>query len=162
MNTLFIRLLNLSIAATWIILAVILIRAFSKKAPKWFPCIRWALVGIRLLCPVTIPSPLSLVPREEVIPINITEEKEPAVDSEMPVIAYTADPDVGNVDHENTVVPSGNIVREGCLADPGQGIPSASSSSIWRFPPPKAKASETSPFRLTTLKQGIPSGSGFT
>ena len=72
MNTLFIRLLNLSIAATWIILAVILIRAFSKKAPKWFPCILWALVGIRLLCPVTIPSPLSLVPREEVIPINIS------------------------------------------------------------------------------------------
>ncbi|MBR4009794.1 MAG: M56 family metallopeptidase [Clostridiales bacterium] len=112
MNTLFIRLLNLSIAATWIILAVILIRAFSKKAPKWFPCILWALVGIRLLCPVTIPSPLSLVPREEVIPINITEEKEPEVDSEMPVIAYTADPELGNVDHENTVVHSGNIVRE--------------------------------------------------
>ena len=112
MNTLFIRLLNLSIAATWIILAVILIRAFSKKAPKWFPCILWALVGIRLLCPVTIPSPLSLVPREEVIPINITEEKEPEVDSEMPVIAYTADPDVGNVNHENTVAASGNSVRE--------------------------------------------------
>lgn len=112
MNTLFIRLLNLSIAATWIILAVILIRAFSKKAPKWFPCILWALVGIRLLCPVTIPSPLSLVPREEVIPINITEEKEPEVDSEMPIVEYTPDPDVGNVNHESTVAASGNSVRE--------------------------------------------------
>ena len=127
MNTLFIRLLNLSIAATWIILAVILIRAFSKKAPKWFPCILWALVGIRLLCPVTIPSPLSLVPREEVIPINITEEKEPEVDSEMPVIAYTADPELGNVDHENTVVPSGNIVRE---AAPQTILPESDTNTV--------------------------------
>ena len=127
MNTLFIRLLNLSIAATWIILAVILIRAFSKKAPKWFPCILWALVGIRLLCPVTIPSPLSLVPREEVIPINITEEKEPEVDSEMPVIAYTADPELGNVDHENTVVPSGNIVRE---AAPQTILPESETNTV--------------------------------
>ncbi len=140
MNTLFIRLLNLSIAATWIILAVILIRAFSKKAPKWFPCILWALVGIRLLCPVTIPSPLSLVPREEVIPINITEEKEPEVDSEMPVIAYTADPDVGNVDHENTVVPSGNIVRE---AAPHTILPESDANTV------------SSESRGMTLKQTI-------
>ncbi|MBQ5966347.1 MAG: M56 family metallopeptidase [Clostridiales bacterium] len=140
MNTLFIRLLNLSIAATWIILAVILIRAFSKKAPKWFPCILWALVGIRLLCPVTIPSPLSLVPREEVIPINITEEKEPEVDSEMPVIAYTADPELGNVDHENTVVPSGNIVRE---AAPQTILPESDTKTV------------SSESRGMTLKQTI-------
>ena len=127
MNTLFIRLLNLSIAATWIILAVILIRAFSKKAPKWFPCILWALVGIRLLCPVTIPSPLSLVPREEVIPINITEEKEPEVDSEMPDIAYIADPEFGNVNHENTVVSSGNIVRE---AAPQTILPESNTKTV--------------------------------
>ncbi|MCR5057651.1 MAG: hypothetical protein K6A81_03420 [Clostridiales bacterium] len=140
MNTLFIRLLNLSIAATWIILAVILIRAFSKKAPKWFPCILWALVGIRLLCPVTIPSPWSLVPREEVIPINITEEKEPEVDSEMPVIAYTADPELGNVDHENTVVPSGNIVRE---AAPQTILPESDTNTV------------SSESRGITLKQTI-------
>ena len=127
MNILFIRLLNLSIAATWIILAVILIRAFSKKAPKWFPCILWALVGIRLLCPVMIQSPFSLVPREEVIPVNITAEKEPEADTEMPDIAYIADSEFGNVNHENTVVSSGNIARE---AAPQTILPESNTKTV--------------------------------
>jgi beta-lactamase regulating signal transducer with metallopeptidase domain len=127
MNILFIRLLNLSIAATWIILAVILIRAFSKKAPKWFPCILWALVGIRLICPVMIQSPFSLVPREEVIPVNITAEKEPEADTEMPDIAYIADSEFGNVNHENTVVSSGNIVRE---AAPQTILPESNTKTV--------------------------------
>lgn len=112
MNTLFIRLLNLSIAASWIIIAVILIRAFSKKAPKWFPCLLWALVGIRLLCPVTIQSPLSLVASDEVIPVHISSVEETEVNSEIPVIDHTPDTDHGNVNHETVIAPSGNNVRE--------------------------------------------------
>ena len=112
MNTLFIRLLNLSIAATWIIIAVILIRAFSKKAPKWFPCLLWALVGIRLLCPVTIQSPLSPVASDEVIPVHITSVEETEVDSEIPVIDHTPDTDHGNVNYETVIATSGNNVRE--------------------------------------------------
>lgn len=112
MNTLFIRLLNLSIAATWIIIAVILIRAFSKKAPKWFPCLLWALVGIRLLCPVTIQSPLSPVASDEVIPVHITSVEETEVDSEIPVIDHSPDTDHGNVNYETVIATSGNNVRE--------------------------------------------------
>lgn len=112
MNTLFIRLLNLSIAATWIIIAVILIRAFSKKAPKWFSCLLWALVGIRLLCPVTIQSPLSPVASDEVIPVHITSVEETEVDSEIPVIDHTPDTDHGNVNYETVIATSGNNVRE--------------------------------------------------
>ena len=112
MNTLFIRLLNLSIAATWIIIAVILIRAFSKKAPKWFPCLLWALVGIRLLCPVTIQSPLSPVASDEVIPVHITSVEETEVDSEIPVIDHTPDTDHGNVNYETVIATSGNNVSE--------------------------------------------------
>ena len=103
MNTLFIRLLNLSIAATWIILAVLLVRALARKAPKWFPCLLWALVGIRLLCPFSFQSPFSLVPSEEAIPENITEMEDPQIHTGVPFINHAINPD-----HENTVVSNEN------------------------------------------------------
>ena len=92
MNTLFIRLLNLSIAATWIILAVLLVRALARKAPKWFPCLLWALVGIRLLCPFSFQSPFSLVPSEEAIPENITEMEDPKIHTGVPFVNSAVNP----------------------------------------------------------------------
>ena len=56
MASLFLKLLNMSIAASWLILAVIVLRIALKRAPKWIHCILWALVGIRLLCPISIES----------------------------------------------------------------------------------------------------------
>ena len=41
-----------------------------RKSPKSFYCILWALVGIRLICPFSFESRFSVVPKEEVIPIN--------------------------------------------------------------------------------------------
>lgn len=61
MTALFLKLLNMSIAASWLILAVIVLRVVLKRAPKWIYCILWALVGIRLLCPLSIESALSLM-----------------------------------------------------------------------------------------------------
>ncbi|MBO7514240.1 MAG: M56 family metallopeptidase, partial [Lachnospiraceae bacterium] len=127
MNTLFIRLLNLSIAATWIILAVILIRALTKKAPKWFPCLLWVLVGIRLLCPVTIQSPLSLVPSDEAIPENITEMEDPRINTGIPFInkALNPAPEKANEENEETVS-SGNQHVE---ANPQVILPEADTAS---------------------------------
>ena len=62
MDGLFSNILNMSISASWLILAVILLRAILTKAPKGFRYILWALVAIRLLCPFTIESSFSLVP----------------------------------------------------------------------------------------------------
>ena len=53
METLFLKLFNMSITAGWLILAVMLLRLLLHKAPKSMRCILWAMVGIRLLCPLS-------------------------------------------------------------------------------------------------------------
>lgn len=54
MTTVFIKLLNMSIAASWLVLSVILFRIILKNAPKWIRCILWGLVAIRLICPISM------------------------------------------------------------------------------------------------------------
>ena len=73
MASLFLKLLNMSIAASWLILAVIVLRIALKRAPKWIHCILWALVGIRLLCPISIESALSLSPSSEQLPPEVVQ-----------------------------------------------------------------------------------------
>lgn len=68
MNFLFLKILNMSIAASWLILAVLVFRRIFKKAPKWISVMLWGIVGIRLLCPFSIESALSLVPSKQTIP----------------------------------------------------------------------------------------------
>ena len=66
--TSFTEILNLSISASFLVLAVVLLRLVLKGAPKAFHCALWALVALRLLCPVSFESELSLLPSREVIP----------------------------------------------------------------------------------------------
>ena len=68
MESLFLSLWNRSIAAGWLILAVILLRLVLQKAPKSIRPWLWALVGIRLVCPSFGASPLSLLPSAETVP----------------------------------------------------------------------------------------------
>ena len=51
MEAVFLKILNMSITASWVVLAVILVRLLLKKAPKWIAVLMWGLVGIRLICP---------------------------------------------------------------------------------------------------------------
>lgn len=68
MSQLFLKMMNISLYAVVLILAVILLRVLFKKAPKWISCLFWALVAIRLICPVTIESPFSLLPTADKLP----------------------------------------------------------------------------------------------
>lgn len=65
MNDFLLTLLDMSLVSSFFILAVILLRFVCKKAPKAIICLLWALVGIRLLCPFSFESPLSLVPESD-------------------------------------------------------------------------------------------------
>ena len=65
MGGVFSKVLHMSIAASWLILAVIALRLLLRKAPKWIRCILWGIVAIRLICPVSFESTLSLVPNAE-------------------------------------------------------------------------------------------------
>ena len=52
----------MSLAASMLVGAVILFRIAFRKTPRYIMCILWALVGLRLICPITIQSSLSLIP----------------------------------------------------------------------------------------------------
>ena len=70
LGEIFLQLLNMSITASWLVLAVVLAKFLLKKAPKWINCVLWGLVAIRLLLPFDIESPLSLIPSRETMPVS--------------------------------------------------------------------------------------------
>lgn len=63
MGALLAKLLSMSFAAGWFILAAVLLRLVLFRSPKWMRCGLWALVGVRLVVPISLESPLSLIPR---------------------------------------------------------------------------------------------------
>lgn len=74
MTKLFLDIFNLSFTASWLILAVVVLRLiFSKRIPKWINCVLWAIVSLRLLLPFTLESSFSLVPSSQVITNSILE-----------------------------------------------------------------------------------------
>ena len=62
MNELFLKIINMSISASWLVLAVLILRFVLKKAPKWVNVLLWGIVAVRLICPFTIESSVSLIP----------------------------------------------------------------------------------------------------
>ncbi|MDY6180396.1 MAG: M56 family metallopeptidase, partial [Candidatus Faecousia sp.] len=81
MTDVFLNLINRSIAAGWLVLAVLLLRFLLKSAPKSFRCILWGLVGLRLICPFSIQSIFSLVPSAQTISRDILYAQAPAIHS---------------------------------------------------------------------------------
>lgn len=64
----------MSLAASWLIVAVIILRLMERKTPRWIICLLWGLVAIRLLCPFSIESSFSIIPLDEVIPKSVLSE----------------------------------------------------------------------------------------
>lgn len=71
MADVFIKTLNMGIAASWLILAVVVLRVILKRAPKRFRLLLWAVVGLRLVLPVSIESALSLIPSTQTLPEDV-------------------------------------------------------------------------------------------
>ena len=92
MESVFLHLVNMSITAGWLVLAVLLFRLVFHKAPRWIHCVLWALVAVRLLCPISIESDLSVVPSAGQVPVaSILEETAArsdvsAPDTDVPVV----------------------------------------------------------------------------
>ena len=86
MNELFLKIINMSISASWLVLAVLILRFVLKKAPKWINVLLWGIVAIRLICPFSFESPLSLIPSAETIPLNIGMDSTPTINSGISAI----------------------------------------------------------------------------
>lgn len=65
MDLIFVKVLNISLVASWLIFAVIILRLLLKNAPKWIRCVMWAMVAVRLVIPFSFESGLSLVPNAQ-------------------------------------------------------------------------------------------------
>lgn len=81
MAEIFQKALNMSIAAGWLILAVIALRLLLRRAPKRFRLLLWAVVGLRLALPWSIESALSLIPSAQTLPEGIMLERTPVLDT---------------------------------------------------------------------------------
>lgn len=119
MSEVFLKLLNMSITASWLILAVIIIRPLLKKAPKWINCALWALVALRLVCPFSFESALSLIPSSETVPYDIAMQNAPTIETGIssvnqvinPVItdSFTPDP-LNSANPLQILIPVASIV----------------------------------------------------
>lgn len=63
--------LNMSIAASWVVLAVIVLRFLLRKIPKWIHVALWGIVAVRLVFPFSIESDFSLIPSAQTVPQEI-------------------------------------------------------------------------------------------
>jgi len=106
MNDLFLKTLNMSIAASWLVLAVLIIRVALKNAPKWVNVFLWGIVAIRLICPFSIESTLSLIPSTETIPLNIGMDTRPEINSGIDAINNAVNPIISQ---SNTPAPGASV-----------------------------------------------------
>lgn len=92
MTQVFLKLLNMSITASWIVLAVLVLRIVFRKAPKWICCVLWSVVALRLILPFSVESMVSLIPSPEVIPQDIIQSETPAIHSGIPALNSAVNP----------------------------------------------------------------------
>ncbi|MBE6621714.1 MAG: hypothetical protein E7630_02035 [Ruminococcaceae bacterium] len=95
MSEVFIRVINMSISASYIVLAVLLLRLLLKKAPKWIAVLLWGMVAVRLICPFTMESVLSLIPSAETVSPDIMMDRTPEINTGIPIINQVINPVIG-------------------------------------------------------------------
>ena len=93
MAAIFLKLLNLSISASWLVLAVLALRLVSKRSPKWMNVLLWGIVALRLVLPFSIESALSLIPSAETVsPAVVQFDPAPTITSGVSVIDNAVNP----------------------------------------------------------------------
>ena len=97
MSNLFLKILNMSIAAGWLILAVVLLRFLLKKAPRWITVLLWGIAALRLAVPFSFESAWSLIPSAETFQAHNIQYETPAVSSGIPAVNNAVNPLLGEM-----------------------------------------------------------------
>ena len=92
MSEAFLKLVNMSISAGWLVLAVLILRLILKKAPKWINVLLWGIVALRLICPFSIESALSLIPSQETISPEIMMDWTPEISTGIEPLDQVVNP----------------------------------------------------------------------
>ena len=114
MEALFLKLVNMSITASWLVLAVLILRLVLKKAPRYIHVILWGIVALRLMLPFSIESVLSLIPSAEPLPQEFLYAATPQINSGIPIVNNALNPVIAE-----TFTP--------------EGVTSANPTQIWSF-----------------------------
>ena len=109
MTGIFLKIVNMSISACWIVLAIILLRLVLKKAPKWINCVLWGIAGLRLVMPFSFESIFSLIPSAETI-TKAPDSPRPHIDSGVSVIDNQVNDYLRGNYFEGVSRPMGNFV----------------------------------------------------
>ena len=108
MNELFLKIINMSISASWLVLVVLILRFVLKKAPKWVNILLWGIVAIRLICPFSFESALSLIPSAETFPKKIISGPSFDVQSGITPVDNRINDYLGDRYFEGVTVPANN------------------------------------------------------
>ena len=93
MAAVFLKLLNLSISASWLVLVVLVLRLVSKRSPKWMNVLLWGIVALRLVLPFSVESALSLIPSAETVsPAVVQFAPAPTITSGVNIIDNAVNP----------------------------------------------------------------------
>lgn len=93
MSVIFLKLLNLSISASWLVLVVLVLRLVLKRAPKWVDVLLWGMVALRLMLPFSIESALSLIPSAETVSPEVVQfDPAPTITSGVELIDNAVNP----------------------------------------------------------------------
>ena len=111
MSDLFLKIVNMSISASWLVVAVLILRLVLKKAPKWVNVLLWGIVAVRLICPLSFESALSLIPSSETIPLDIEMAVKPTIDSGVPAINSVVNPVLSSFAPPQHVLTSANPLQ---------------------------------------------------
>ncbi len=114
MEQIFLEIVNRSLSAGLLVLAVLLVRLVFRRMPKWAVCLLWALVALRLVLPELPESGLSLQPTAQVLPLEILYTAQPEIHSGVELVDEIVNP----------------ILTESLTPAPGA---SANPTQIWSF-----------------------------
>lgn len=92
LTELFLKCVNMSISACWIVLVLLIVRLLLKKMPKWLNPILWGFVGLRLVIPFAPKSLFSLIPSAETISPDIVYSANPQIYTGIPFVNSTVNP----------------------------------------------------------------------
>ena len=92
MSEVFLKIVNMSISAGWLVLAVLILRLLLKRAPQWVNVLLWGIVAVRLMFPISIESALSLIPSAETIPLNIAMDTTPTIQTGVEAVNRVVNP----------------------------------------------------------------------
>lgn len=92
MEELFLKILNMSITASWITFVILIFRPFFQKVSKRLFCFLWIIVALRLVFPFSFESPFSLIPSAETVSPEIMLSPSPEINSGFDFINSSLNP----------------------------------------------------------------------